>query len=251
LEQQGRFFHYRVHSSISANKKIQLWDRIEASQSLTQKYLTQASHIFITFGTAHIYELKSGGKQVANCHKQPQSLFIKKLMSLDEMKAHFEKFHALQKEKNPEAEIILTVSPVRHSKDGIPENQVSKSLLRVLAHQLTEEYENVSYFPSYELMMDDLRDYRFYKEDMVHPTPQAENYIWDFFQECFFDKSTVGNVKIIEGIQNSLSHKPFLPGSTAHQQFLQKLLQQMERMTPDFDFSMEIKEVSGKIKSSL
>ncbi|MEX2595174.1 MAG: GSCFA domain-containing protein [Anditalea sp.] len=249
LEHQQRFYHYGIHSSISAKQEVQLWERIEASQTLAKEYLTHASHIFITFGTAHIYELKASGKQVTNCHKQPQSLFNKRLLGLEEMKGHFGNFFALQKNINPKAPIILTVSPVRHTKDGIPENQVSKSLLRVLAHQLEEEFEGVSYFPSYELMMDDLRDYRFYKGDMVHPTPQAEDYIWGFFKECYLDKSTVENVQIIEGIMNSLGHRPFHPESEVYQQFLQNLLQKMERMSPKFDFSKEVEEVKSKLET--
>lgn len=248
LQFQQIYFHYSVHSSISAYHKQELFEKIEANLSLTEAFLTHASHLFITFGTAHIYELKASGKQVANCHKQPQSLFNKRLLKLVEMKSSFKEFYTLQKKINPEAQIILTVSPVRHIREGIPENQVSKSLLRVLSHQLSEEFEDVSYFPSYEYMMDDLRDYRFYKEDMVHPTTQAEDYIWGFFQECYFDKSTIERVKLIEGILNSLAHKPFHSESQSHQQFLQNLLQKMERMNQDFDFSKEIKEVKNKLE---
>ncbi len=141
----------------------------------------------------------------------------------------------------------LTLSPVRHTSDGVPENQHSKSLLLVLIHQLMKEHKDVSYFPSYELMMDDLRDYRFYREDMVHPTRQAEDYIWDHFQKCYFDRNTEEAIQKIEEINTSLLHRPFQRESMAHHQFLQNLLQKMERLTPEFDFSKEIREIKMRL----
>src|SRR5690606_41629554 len=124
-------------------------------------------------------------KLEANCHKQPKALFDKRLLELEEMEASFENFHELMEKENPEVKVILTVSPVRHTKDGIPENQLSKSLLRVLCHRLDQRYPRVSYFPSYELMMDYLRDYRFYIEDMFHPTELAVDYFWEFFKKSY------------------------------------------------------------------
>src|SRR5690606_36071284 len=144
--------------------------------------------------------------------------------------------------------LFRSVSPVRHTKDGIPENQLSKSLLRVLCHRLDQRHPNVSYFPSYELMMDDLRDYRFYKEDMVHPTQQAENYIWEFFKKSYMGKATLDTVRNIDGILNSLGHKPFNATGTAYRRFLQNLLQEMERMQGEFDFSKEISDVKRKLE---
>ena len=248
FEFQERFFHFSMHSSISAPQQQDLWAKIEAGLLQTRQFLTRSSHIFITFGTAHIYQLKRNGKFVANCHKQPQGLFNKRLLELDEIKASFKEFHTLLEKENPDAEIILTVSPVRHTKDGIPENQLSKSLLRVLCHQLDQLYPNVSYFPSYELMMDDLRDYRFYKEDMVHPTKQAEDYIWVLFKKSYMGKATQDTVRNIDGILNSLGHKPFNATGTAYRRFLQNLLQEMERMQEEFDFSKEISDVKQKLE---
>src|SRR5690606_1274186 len=145
------------------------------------------------------------------------------------------------------AEIIVTVSPVRHIKDGIPENQLSKSLLRVLAHEMANCCSKVSYFPSYELMMDDLRDYRYYKDDLIHPTAFAENYIWEQFKNAYFDQETLEIIKKIDGILNDLRHRPFHPQGASHQQFLHKLLQKMERMGPAFDFCKEIKTVNDQL----
>jgi hypothetical protein len=178
VQHHQRFYHYGVHSSLSATKEELLWEKIKEAQLLTLKFLSQSSHIFLTFGTAFIYELKSSGQSVCNCHKQPQSFFKKRLLAMDELMDHFQKFHTVYQKINPGGKIILTVSPVRHTKEGIPENQLSKSLLRVWIHHL-QEFKGVTYFPSYELMVDDLRDYRFYREDLVHPSKLAEDYIWD------------------------------------------------------------------------
>src|SRR5690606_23461356 len=150
-----------------------------------------------------------------------------RLLDLDEMTGSFKSFYNTLSALNPTAEIIVTVSPVRHIKDGIPENQLSKSLLRILCHKMAEEWPQVSYFPSYELMMDDLRDYRYYKDDMIHPTAFAENYIWELFKTTYLSKEALEAVRKIDAILNDLQHKPFHPESASHQQFFQKLLHKM------------------------
>ena len=247
LDQQQRSYHYGMHSSVSAENKTELLKKIVTLQALTKEFLAQSSHIVFSFGSAFVYELKTNGKFVSNCHKQPQSLFDKRLLRLEEMLDHFKRFYEVLRRVNPSAVIVMTVSPVRHSKDGIPKNQLSKSLLRVLTHQLGQDYEGLVYFPSYELMMDDLRDYRFYSEDMLHPSPVAENYIWEQFQNCYLDKDSMESAKQIAEINLALQHRPFHPGSLAHIQFLQDLVQRMERLTPEFDFSKEIADVKEKL----
>lgn len=239
VERDHHFFHYDTHSDLNHPQAEGLMKRLAEQQVLCKEYLSAASHIIITLGTAYVYQMSTTGEIVANCHKQPQRLFDKKLLNLDEMKAAFWDFYRPFRALNPSAEIILTVSPVRHLKDGIPENQLSKSLLRVFVHQMQQEVPHVHYFPSYELMMDDLRDYRYYKEDMIHPTPFAEQYIWKLFSNTYFDRETIHIIRKIESILADLQHKPFHAESKAHQQFLLKLLQKMEQMGPSFDFSKE------------
>jgi hypothetical protein len=251
VEHDQRYYHYHVHSDLCSSQRDRLLAKISEQHLLTQKFLSKASHIFITFGTAFVYELEATGQLVANCHKQPQNLFNKRLLSLEEMMTSFREFYTALQAINPSAEIIVTVSPVRHIKDGIPENQLSKSLLRVLCHKMAQECPQVSYFPSYELMMDDLRDYRYYKDDLIHPTAFAENYIWELFKKAYFDYEAVEMIKKIDGILNDLKHKPFHPESTSHRQFLQKLLQKMERMAPAFDFSKEINAVKIQLNPEL
>lgn len=245
-----RYYHYNTHSDLSSSQKDRLLVKIQERQAACREFLTNASHIFLTLGTAYAYALISGGQIVANCHKQPKSLFSKRLLGLDEMTNSFRCFYNALKVINPSVEIIVTVSPVRHIKDGIPENQLSKSLLRVLTHEMSEMCSQVTYFPSYELMMDDLRDYRYYKDDMIHPTAFAENYIWGLFKNAYFDQETLAIIDTIDGILNDLRHRPFHPQGASHQRFLHKLLQKMERMGPAFDFSKEINAVQRSIEFS-
>lgn len=241
ISYQDRFIHYGYHSSISADTKEELLSQIKDIHLITGKYLKEATHLFITLGTAHVYEHNDLQQLVANCHKQPSAHFTKRLLSLLEMEASFDKLYQQLIQFNPQLNIILTVSPVRHTKDGVPENQLSKSLLRVFVNQLVQRFENVHYFPSYELMMDDLRDYRFYKEDLIHPTEQAENYIYDKFEEAFIGEENKMLDKRIIDINRSLLHKPFNPKTVAHQKFLNNLVAKIEDLPPYLNFGPELK----------
>jgi hypothetical protein len=200
-------------------------------------------------GTAWTYQLKTTNSLVANCHKQPADLFEKRILSLEEMtnslKTAFETILA----KNPALKIILTVSPVRHIKDGITENQLSKSLLRVLCAELEKSFANSCYFPAYEIMMDELRDYRFYKPDLIHPTEQAENHIWEKWSESFFTPITQKKINQLSKINLDLQHRPLNPHGKGHQEFLQKLLGKLERLQPEFDFSTEIKNIRDQLQA--
>ena len=242
-----RYYHYTTHSDLSSGEKDQLLAMIQDKQLLTQESLLGASHIFLTFGSAYAYALVSDAQVVANCHRQPKNQFNKRLLDLDEMMDSFKGFYNALKVLNPTAEIIVTVSPVRHIKEGIPENQLSKSLLRVFCHKMAEVCPCVSYFPSYELIMDDLRDYRYYKDDLIHPTAFAENYIWELFKTTYLHAEALEVVRKTDAILNDLQHKPFHPGSVSHQQFLHMLVHKMEQMGPAFDFSKEINDVNDQL----
>lgn len=247
LEREGLFFHYAAHSDLNGKSALELEEKWNQQIQKTHKYLSQSSHLMLTFGTAWIYEHQDFGS-VANCHKQPQRLFQKTLSSLEKMTFDlcnvFDNFSRVF----PQLNIILTVSPVRHIKDGIPENQLSKSLLRVLCSELEKKLESVSYFPAYEIMMDELRDYRFYKEDRIHPTAEAENYIWERFSSAFFPEETRLKISEIEKINRELGHRPLNPESNSHQKFLQNLLSKLERMNAEFDFSSEIQSVEKTLR---
>lgn len=240
LERDGLFFHYSAHSDLVGNTKEELLKKLNQRVELTGEYLKTGTHLILTFGTAWVYEYKMTHSLVANCHKQPSDFFEKRLLNLEEMKTSLGKLISKLSVFNPNLKVILTVSPVRHIKDGIPENQLSKSLLRVLCGNLEREYENVNYFPAYEIMMDELRDYRFYKSDLIHPSEQAENYIWEKWTNSNFTPLTRKKVNQITKIKLELNHRPLNPKSEAYRQFVEKLLEKLERMEPEFDFSREI-----------
>jgi len=148
----------------------------------------------------------------------------------------------------PKLQIVLTLSPVRHTKEGIAENQLSKSLLRVLCARLEQNQEAVHYFPAYEILVDELRDYRFYKSDLVHPSEEAENYIWEKWQQFSFTPETQQKVAEIQKIQLELAHRSLNPNSEPHQKFLQNLLGKLEQLHGEFDFSEEIQDVKSRLK---
>jgi len=239
-ERDGLFFHYSAHSDLVGNSKKELLEKLNLKTKLTGEYLKTGTHLILTLGTAWVYEFKKTQTLVANCHKQPSDFFQKRLLSLDEMKMSLKNLFSKLSAFNPNLKIVLTVSPVRHIKDGIPGNQLSKSLLRVLCSDLEKESENLSYFPAYEIMMDELRDYRFYKSDLIHPSEQAENYIWDKWAGALFTPLTQKKVNQISKIKTELNHRPLNPKSEAHRKFLQNLMQKLEQLNTEIDFSKEI-----------
>lgn len=246
LEMDGIFLHYSTHSDVVGKTPQELKENYDQRLKLTKTYLEQGTHLILTLGTAWIYEHESFGR-VANCHKKSQKLFKKSLSKLEEMEMSLWSVLDNFSRVYPNLKIILTVSPVRHIKDGIPENQLSKSILRVLCANLERRLESVSYFPAYEIMMDELRDYRFYKTDRIHPTEEAENYIWEKWKSSVFSSETQSKVTEIQKVQLELAHRPFNPENTSHQKFLQNLLAKLERLNKEFDFSSEIKFISDQL----
>ncbi|MDE0561280.1 GSCFA domain-containing protein [Algoriphagus sp. NF] len=247
LERDGLYFHYKAHSDLVGKSIEELRQKWNKKIQETHEYLSTGTHLILTFGTAWIYEHQNFGS-VANCHKQPQKIFEKKLSSMQKMLLDLEITLGNISRSNPNLKFILTVSPVRHIKNGIPENQLSKSILCVLCHELEKKLESVSYFPAYEIMMDELRDYRFYKEDRIHPTAEAENYIWKRFSETYFPKETQIKISEIQKIQRELAHRPLNPESDSHLKFLQNLRSKLEQMGTEFDFSKEMKLVTTELE---
>lgn len=244
----GYHYHYLTHSAVFGKTFGELTHRLQIIQEEVVNTMTKASHVFFTWGSSYVYEKQPEGFIVANCHKQPGSQFNKRLLTLSEMKIAFEECYEAMICVQPNIQVVLTVSPVRHTKDGIPENQLSKSLLRILCHELAETHAQVSYFPSYEWMIDDLRDYRFYKSDLIHPSEVAEEYIWKEFQKVFFDQKTQSFWERVKRIQTSLAHKPFQPESMSHRTFLRNLLQEMEELSPLVNFSSEKEHVKRQLQ---
>lgn len=227
---QNAYFSWQHHSSITAKSLQQIENICIDLYQQSHLHLKKSKFLFITFGSAWAYRLKTSQKLVANCHKWPQQQFDKMLLSVDEIVASFEMAIAKLLALNPEIEIVLTVSPVKHLRDGIIENNRSKAVLLLAAHTLCEKNSHCSYFPAFELINDDLRDYRFYAEDLVHPNEIAEKYVWEYFKNTYFLPTTQALVNEVEKILLSMKHKVQQEDSPAHLIFENKLKQQIEQL---------------------
>jgi hypothetical protein len=235
FEKDGIWYSWAHHSQFWGNTKTELLQKIES-----QTIIKVPNIMMITFGTSYAYQLKSNGKIVANCHKVPGNQFSKMLLSSNEIvgawREEIQKLLVIQ----PDLKIILTVSPVRHWRDGAAENTLSKSILIQAVHELKALFpEHVFYFPAYEIVLDELRDYRFFKEDMIHPNEQAVAYVWEQFCNAFFNVSTNEILKKIQQISKAVQHKPFQKND-AYQVFKLKTMnkiQELKNSNPNLDFS--------------
>jgi len=235
--QNERWHCFDVHSDFSHQDKNLMLARINSTIKQTKQYLETTSHIVITLGTAWVYRYNKTNNLVANCHKIPQKEFNKELLPITDiangLSTIIDKVHQI----NPNAQILFTVSPVRHLKDGFIENQLSKAHLILAIHQVLNH--KIHYFPAYEIMMDDLRDYRFYKKDMIHPNEIAIDYIWNKFMETWINPSEKKTIEEVKQINNGLAHKPFNENSKQHRLFLEKLHQKINdlKKTKGISFS--------------
>ena len=223
----GIWHSYEAHSDLNAVEKEEILQKLNTAVEDTAVFIRSATHVIITPGTAWGYRLKESGEMVANCHKVPQKNFSKEI--IEGKNALFEAV-AILRQLNSEVQIIFTVSPVRHLKEGFVENQLSKANLITAVQEIVQELENCTCFPSYEIMMDELRDYRFYAEDMVHPNKVAVDYIWQKFQEAWIASEASAVMKHVDTIQKGLLHRPFNEASEAHQKFRRDLQQKMEKL---------------------
>ena len=196
-----------------------------------------------------MYENIETGEVVANCHKVPARNFKKILLNTDAIAESFRFLYQALKKQHSSLQIILSVSPVRHTKDTLPLNQVSKSVLRLACHEIEAQYADVEYFPAYEIMMDDLRDYRFYQPDMIHPSDEAVNYIWHKFSERYFNDITKNFIDRWKSISADLRHRPFHLQSDDHQNFLKQVLQKLEELKPTVNVDAEIATILLQLKS--
>lgn len=247
VENDGVFFHYNYHSEIRDFTKVGLIEKIKSLNQSTASFLKSADYLIITLGTSWVYEQKQTQKIVSNCHKQKADLFNKKLLNEQEQLDIFKNIYTKLKIFNPDLKIILTVSPVRHIKDTLQLNSVSKSILRTLCYAITNRYSDTYYFPSYEIVMDDLRDYRFFKSDLIHPNEQAEKYILDIFSETYFDDNLKIFINNWKKIKSGLEHRPFNPNSENHQKFLQNLLTKIQTFENQIDISKEKEAIQNQI----
>ena len=232
------FFHndlwhcFEVHSELSNSDKDVFLESLNDLISSTNKQLSDSTHIIITLGTSWVYQNIASNEIVANCHKVLQKQFTKELLSILQIEESLESIISLVHSVNPNCKFIFTVSPVRHIKDGFVENTLSKAHLIAAIHSVLNRKfstslelttQNNIYFPAYEIMMDELRDYRFYAEDMLHPSQTAIDYIWIQFFENYISESQFGLMNDICSIQKGLKHRPFNPNTESHQKFLHQL----------------------------
>lgn len=199
-ESTGKWLSFDHHGSFSDRDQSVVLEKINASITEAHHHLKDCHTLFLTFGSAWVYEYPDAGI-VANCHKLPAKTFAKRLLTVNEIMTYYEELIGDLTHFNPKLNIIFTVSPVRHTRDGLHENNLSKSTLLLAVNTLVEQHPHCTYFPAYELVMDELRDYRFFKEDLVHPTDMAIQYIWEKLGACFFDDDTHTLNKAIEKIR--------------------------------------------------
>ncbi|QNM84663.1 GSCFA domain-containing protein [Polaribacter pectinis] len=237
--QNERWHCFDAHSSLSSTDKNELINSLNSTISLTNKQTKEATHLIITLGTSWVYRFIETDAIVANCHKIPQKKFLKELLSVDEVSESLEAIIELIKSVNKDINILFTVSPVRHLKDGFIENTQSKSHLIAGIHNVVNPRNKTHYFPSYEIMMDELRDYRFYAEDMIHPNKTAINYIWEKFVATWFSDDSKTTMQEIETIQKGISHRPFNENSDSHKSFLKNLevkISNIKTKIPNIEF---------------
>ena len=209
------------HSKFNSRFVHQTLDKINAEIEVGNRFLQDANWVMITYGTSFIYEFLPKKKLVANCHKIPGKYFEKRLLThLEITDSIYETVTVLKDICKENVQILFTVSPVRHTKDGMVENNLSKAKLIAAIHEILPQFENCHYLPVYEILMDDLRDYRFYKEDLIHPSRQAVQYIWEKFGNAYFSDETMDFVEENFKIAKALEHKSADEKSPKHQEFL-------------------------------
>ncbi len=239
LDHHGSFNHTNADTCVEG---------INASLTNGAEALKKADTLFITLGSAWVYEHTASGRTVANCHKIPNKEFRKRLLSFQEVHLILRHIPDFLRSKGIKANVVFTVSPVRHWKDGAVENQRSKAHLVAGAHAVVDEFDACHYFPAYEMLIDDLRDYRFYGADMLHPSPQAIDYVWQKFETSFFSDETriMGNE--LKAIMQAVQHRPMDPESNSFQRFLKKqidIITALEKKYPSLDLSKEREHFKG------
>tara|TARA_Y100000385_G_C13077164_1_gene631991 strand:+ start:363 stop:1334 length:972 start_codon:yes stop_codon:yes gene_type:complete len=247
LERDEAVFHYSCHSSVWAKSKNDLKKKLQDLQLSVATELKESKLLVLTFGTAFLYQLVSG-EVVANCHKQPKDNFTKELSSPEELQNVFHSFYTELKKQNPKIQILLTVSPIRHIRNGVHENNLSKSALLLACDAIQKTFDDIHYFPAYEIVMDELRDYRFYEKDRVHPNEEALAYVWNKFAEAILTKNSLNLNRALDKLFLSINHKAFIETSMAHKRFLEKTMASALALNEKVDLKEEIKELKKRLQ---
>ncbi len=252
VERDGRWHHFGFHGMFSGPTPGKTLLFIRQQLKLCKNFLEQADLAFITLGTAQVHYHLPTNQIVANNHKFPSALFESRMLGLSQITDALNSLIISLKQLNPDLKIIFTVSPVRYLSNGMHANQLSKSLLLLAAEQMKDDRE-IFYFPAYEIFMDDLRDYRYYGEDMVHPSKTGVDYTWEILTKAAMSEQTLANMSHVKMLMQSFHHRPIYPESKDYAVFLQKLMSEMSAFSfshPDFDFSKELAELGKRLEVS-
>ncbi len=250
IERDGYWYSWWHHSEVYTQNKILHLKKLQEIQTRLLEQIKNSKLFIFTFGTAFFYNHIASEFLVGNCHKIASSEFEKRMSNPSEISEAFIKLIEKIQSINKDAQFIFTVSPVRHIKDGIIENTRSKANLQLAIAETTKQVDRATYFPAYEIMMDDLRDYRFYEPDLLHPNEVAINYIWDKFTQHLFSERSKQLLSQIEKIQNAVAHRAFQPKSQQHQSFVKSTLDRIEEITKanadlNLNFSEEKKQLNA------
>lgn len=243
FEHADLWHSYMHHSDFSSPERDDCLDRINRRLEQAAEAMTHPDVLLLTFGTAWVYRLVANGRVVGNCHKLPEQRFTRSLLDVDSMVSTYGCLIDRLCSINPSLKVILTVSPIRHVRDTMHGNQLSKSVLLLAVHRLCSDYACCHYFPSYEIQLDELRDYRFYADDLVHPSKLAVEYIRDCFRRCYFDEETLRIEQACKEIEQALNHRPFRPDSLQYKNFLIQTVLKINCLMekyPTLDFQNEL-----------
>ncbi len=227
------FSHSTLFSDPDMNRCL---ENINSALDKAEAFLSQPRFLIITFGTAWVFQNRETDSVVSNCHKLPATQFVRYRLSVEEIKLSYIELIEKISARYPEMKIIFTVSPIRHWKDGAHENNVSKSVLLLAIDELQKRFDQVSYFPAYEILMDELRDYRYYADDMLHPSALAASYIWERFSQVYFSDSTLKLNKELGRLVSDMSHRPIHPDSAAYRAFLEDIEVRKKMLKDNYPF---------------
>jgi hypothetical protein len=245
------WFSYAHYTLFSHPDKETCLRSINESFSEAKEFLASADFLFITLGTSWIYRLKKTGQVIANCHKQPAEMFERSVLTVEQSYNSLK--HCIERIKgiNKNIKFIITVSPIRHWKDGAIGNQRSKAALILAIEKLQEWHEKIYYFPAYEIFMDELRDYRFYAPDMLHPSESAKNYIWRKFTETFISNNDIVIMQNVQGIINSIKHVPHFPDTNAYRNFKKSITKKIDDLIEKYPSSCNFQELHQLLKNTI
>ena len=212
---EGQYCTFSHNTAFWRSSEAELLGQVNQSLAEAHEHFLKSKWLIISLGTSWVFRNKENGLVVSNCHKRPANQFERELLSVEKSVQYLSEIVA----QHPEKQFIFTVSPLRHLKDGLHGNQLSKAALLLAVDEVCNRFENAHYFPAYEIVMDELRDYRFYKEDMVHPTDQAVRYIWERFVDFAIDPKEKTALQAAAELRQMLQHKPLFPESETYRKF--------------------------------